>query len=324
MKKMRKIIPALAMLMVAAIMMSTASFAWFTMNEAVTATGMQVKAKAAGNLLISTEKMTALDQAISVSFTNGKKDLTPVTYNSTSKTWQIPGNGSTVNTLTGKYDGTMTEVTAGDNQYFAEYTVYLATAGDEMTGDLYLDLAAIAGIDQSIAPAYSVAVWVGDNTAEPDAVYNYKAYLAAEGGAEGAKLVKTGVTFPSTFEKNTETKVGLKVVIRVYVDGALEDPNKVNVVTNNIVAIEAGTTYASFKNVNPGYANYKFYKDGVEEDDFNWADDKVLTGYTYWDGTSTTTTATTVNYVNNYTIPSASTTFEAIFSAKNTTVANNG
>ena len=46
MKKMRRMIPALCMLLVSAIMLSTASYAWFTMNEAVTATGMQVTAKA--------------------------------------------------------------------------------------------------------------------------------------------------------------------------------------------------------------------------------------------------------------------------------------
>ena len=45
MKKMRKLIPALAMLLVSAVMMSTASFAWFSMNTSVTASGMSVTAK---------------------------------------------------------------------------------------------------------------------------------------------------------------------------------------------------------------------------------------------------------------------------------------
>ena len=58
MKKMRRLIPAVAMLMVAAVMLSTASFAWFTMNDVVTASGMQVQAKAAGNLLISKAPMS--------------------------------------------------------------------------------------------------------------------------------------------------------------------------------------------------------------------------------------------------------------------------
>lgn len=45
MKKTRKLIPALAMLLISAVMMSTASFAWFSMNEEVTATGMNITAE---------------------------------------------------------------------------------------------------------------------------------------------------------------------------------------------------------------------------------------------------------------------------------------
>lgn len=53
MKKMtRKLIPALAMLLISAVMMSTASFAWFTMNTEVTATGINVTAVAPKSLWI--------------------------------------------------------------------------------------------------------------------------------------------------------------------------------------------------------------------------------------------------------------------------------
>jgi hypothetical protein len=44
-KATRKLIPALAMLLISAVMMSTASFAWFSMNTSVSATGMSVQAK---------------------------------------------------------------------------------------------------------------------------------------------------------------------------------------------------------------------------------------------------------------------------------------
>ena len=53
MKMTRKLIPAIAMLLVSAVMMSTASFAWFTMNSTVDATGMQVTAVAPASLWIS-------------------------------------------------------------------------------------------------------------------------------------------------------------------------------------------------------------------------------------------------------------------------------
>lgn len=52
MKNARKLIPALAMLLVSAILMTTASFAWFSMNTSVTASGMQVTANTDNAYLI--------------------------------------------------------------------------------------------------------------------------------------------------------------------------------------------------------------------------------------------------------------------------------
>lgn len=52
MKATRKLIPALAMLLISAVVMSSASFAWFTMSRQVTAQGMNVSVTAPNNLLI--------------------------------------------------------------------------------------------------------------------------------------------------------------------------------------------------------------------------------------------------------------------------------
>ena len=52
MKAMKKLIPALAMLLVSAVVMSSASFTWFTMSRQVTAQGMNVTVTAPNNLLI--------------------------------------------------------------------------------------------------------------------------------------------------------------------------------------------------------------------------------------------------------------------------------
>ena len=49
---MKKLIPALSLLLVTAILMASSTYAWFTMNTAVTASGLSVKATAGGNLLI--------------------------------------------------------------------------------------------------------------------------------------------------------------------------------------------------------------------------------------------------------------------------------
>jgi len=53
MKKFKKLIPALAMLLVSAVLMSTASYAWFSMNNKVNVTGMEVTTRVSNNLLIA-------------------------------------------------------------------------------------------------------------------------------------------------------------------------------------------------------------------------------------------------------------------------------
>ena len=50
--KFKKLIPALCMLLVAAVLMGTSTFAWFSMNDQVTATGMQVVVKSDNTYLL--------------------------------------------------------------------------------------------------------------------------------------------------------------------------------------------------------------------------------------------------------------------------------
>lgn len=52
MKKFKKLIPALCMLLVSAVMLGSTTFAWFSMNKTVTATGMEIKAEVSTQLLI--------------------------------------------------------------------------------------------------------------------------------------------------------------------------------------------------------------------------------------------------------------------------------
>lgn len=52
MKAMKKLVPALAMLLVSVVVMSSASYAWFTMSRQVTAQGMNVSVTAPNNLMI--------------------------------------------------------------------------------------------------------------------------------------------------------------------------------------------------------------------------------------------------------------------------------
>lgn len=62
MKKFKAIVPALAMLLVSAVLLGTSTFAWFSMNDEVSVSGMQITAKSDQHYLIvgSTNDLTAL------------------------------------------------------------------------------------------------------------------------------------------------------------------------------------------------------------------------------------------------------------------------
>ena len=84
MKLTRKMIPALAMLLVSVVLMSTASFAWFSMNGEVTATGMSVTATAPAALWISNQADANFTTAITLTGKAGQ--IEPVTDDLASNT----------------------------------------------------------------------------------------------------------------------------------------------------------------------------------------------------------------------------------------------
>ena len=79
---MKKIIPSICMLLVTAVLMGTSTYAWFSMNKTVTATGMKVKASTSSNLIISANKIENFDSTnneYELNFNDGDyTSLTPV------------------------------------------------------------------------------------------------------------------------------------------------------------------------------------------------------------------------------------------------------
>lgn len=348
MKKMRKLIPAFAMLLVSAIMMSTASFAWFTMNDQVQATGMQVQAKASGNLLISENPMTATAKDIKVDFGGAKKDISPITFDQND--WKIPGGE-----VDAIYGDTATLVAADDddvnadhddNPYFLEYVVYLATAGDAFSGTLQFDFNEIANTTETIAPAYTLALYLegADGKVDynaPIAQYNVKDMRAHEREEGTTGFVDTHVTvnIPSTYGKTQSNAVGLKVVIRIYVDGALQMPGVTETV-NYIIPV-AGIAAAGTDNANTSVneaeaiaeitkydhatmSGYTFYTDlaGTAVYTFTEAQNGISfaeVGVLAYDkGIDNVIKHPEATYVNNTTVPTAGTSFSIDFRVEKT------
>lgn len=79
MKNMKKLIPALAMLVLSAVMMSTASFAWFSMNQSVSVTGISVDTVAPVYVSIRTTGTSTW--GTKVSYTDNNTVLLPADVN---------------------------------------------------------------------------------------------------------------------------------------------------------------------------------------------------------------------------------------------------
>lgn len=81
MKKFKKLIPAFCLLLVSAVLMGTSTFAWFSMNTTVTATGMQVMAKSNSTFLLihETGSVVGGDDAAKAAFIQNAGNPTTVT-----------------------------------------------------------------------------------------------------------------------------------------------------------------------------------------------------------------------------------------------------
>lgn len=80
MTKFKKIIPALCMLLISAVLMGTSTYAWFSMNTTVSAKGMQVKAKAESKFLQIVNADTDFSDTIAqieAEAVNKTKDIRP-------------------------------------------------------------------------------------------------------------------------------------------------------------------------------------------------------------------------------------------------------
>ena len=191
MKFTRKIVPALALLIVSAVLMTTATFAWFSMNTRATATGMQMGTEAGDNVLISAE--SGMTKAAVSTFKNAlvisaaKANLRPVSSVDGANfyfvdAFQVAGNGSAMapsgyNPYT-KYDTSDAEKlaasqTAFENNYrkagikpYVEYAFQvMATNAEGAAADLVIDSIALTyNGSASVQTAFRVAVFANDIT----------------------------------------------------------------------------------------------------------------------------------------------------------------
>ena len=136
--KVKKLIPAVCLLLVSAMLLGTSTYAWFSMNTTVTATNMQVKAVANQGLLIN-EIETANDTNWDSSATtdqSGGISLRPTSTANTSA-WYT-ANSKKANTAAAATSGTpSTDLVSGYTTLSTSASQVAAVAGSNAERNVY-------------------------------------------------------------------------------------------------------------------------------------------------------------------------------------------
>lgn len=200
MKLTRKLIPAFAMLLIAAVMMSTASFAWFSIRTDVTATGMSVTATVPASLEISADDASWDYTAdLDAEITDKVDRLHPITYFKEDGKWYVPSATNIISV-----DGIEThEISAstisagywkeipfddngeyGDAQYALVDKLYLRTnAGTVTDTDQVAPIHVVATVEKTGVSTLKdgVTVYIRDEAGD---IYNISAGEAPDAGWE--------------------------------------------------------------------------------------------------------------------------------------------
>lgn len=261
MKFTRKLIPALAMLVVSATMMSTASFAWFSMNKTVYANGMQVQASAPANLHIGdgfvavdsctateiqlTQTLTTLEPTKLVFETNKLTAQKPATWqedqNATPGFAGKPATYNNVGTLTGAKSGEVANLTASTMGSYISYDEMTVVRKSSTTGryDLSADVVltnvdANVNIWKALKVGFLVSVDQGDTWTWTYVATNVDAVL------DGEKATFATLALGEDFADNN----AVSVAFVVWYDG-----DDADCIANNALKTDALTINITFNSI---------------------------------------------------------------------------
>ena len=145
----KKLIPALIMLLISALLMSTATFAWFSMNKQVSADNMEITAKADNPFLLIQANGKTGDWGTTATLTAAATDLSlihPTTINQSGMVWEYAtstdpaqpqvNNATTVKALSGTESATGATVLANNTvNYVLQQALVLKVVDDGAQGE---------------------------------------------------------------------------------------------------------------------------------------------------------------------------------------------
>ena len=246
MKNFRKLIPAVCMLLLAAVMAGTSTFAWFSMNTTVTAGTMAVSATAPTNLRICATNSTDDSEwsgALSLSGSS-LTTMVPVSCDNTNATlafYKVEANGDKIEYDNGAYkeDTTFELATAGKDYYTTSF--FIKAVGADASDLKLSTITRSAGGTKELDKALRVMAVCGENKFiyEPvtGAAATYKAVksLNTEKPVLGNDIT---VSNAGSVLADTVTKTAVQVTIYIWYEG--QDPA---CKSSNTVDV-AGTTFS--------------------------------------------------------------------------------
>ena len=215
MKKFRKLLPALSMLLISALLMGSSTFAWFSMNTTVTATGMSVKANTDNAYLIisagttlsgSSHEANANQQNISLKPVKPMNALTADSIE-TLGSWGVaqstdPNDANKDADLTALTEGTL----LGNGNYVLKqsFMVGIVAYSGTVANDLKLKTLTISDLNDGV----TVVVVCGNN------IFSHNTNVT-----EGTEILA---------DKSAVSTTGIEVKVYIYIDGSNENVKTAN------------------------------------------------------------------------------------------------
>ena len=233
MKATKKIVGATAALVAALALSAGSTFAWFSANTSVTATGMNVQVTSVKdkNLIISATNSFATPST-TINYADPTKTLDPSTHITGADTYasfaaglKYVKNPTAVDQNTGlvidEDTAPLAYAAATENKHYITHVAYLAGLGSEIQNQ-ELTVSIIPGFTANGTQlAISVDFYLGEISAD-----NFKGTLNLAGKASDNSHIGGGVTEVVLSEDMTipaSTGDGQLVTMVIYIDGALEE-----------------------------------------------------------------------------------------------------
>lgn len=238
MKKFKKVVPALCALLVSAVMLGSSTYAWFSMNTKVTATGMNVTATSNSTYLVISDSSTNLGTNTSLDLKAVNGSLLPVSYttsaiqNATNDKTLVAANnwftaiGTDTTNGAAKADS-KTQLTIAENNNFGSvdtnnyyviksFYIGLVAGSSAVTNGIQADVKFTAAQSSELNRCLTVKIVYGETDDPTDATTTQTfVYGAATGEVtkHSAALQDNGLI----------TATATKVTVYIYFDGENEN-----------------------------------------------------------------------------------------------------